>query len=57
MHTMVNSVGETSDKEEAEAKLKEVKAYLDRMVNKGIIHKNKAANDKSALEKAVNLLS
>ncbi len=54
---MMNSLRETSNKEEAEARLKEVKAYLDRMVNKQIIHKNKAANDKSALEKAVNSLS
>ncbi len=57
MRTMMNNLRETSDKQEAEAQLKEVKAYLDRMVNKKIIHKNKAANDKSTLEKAVNSLS
>ena len=57
MRTMKNSLRETSNKEEAEAQLKEVKAYLDRMVNRNIIHKNKAANDKSALERAVNALS
>lgn len=57
MRTMMNNLRETSNKQEAEAQLKEVKAYLDRMVNKSIIHKNKASNDKSALEKAVNSLS
>ena len=57
MRTMMSRLRETTSKEEADVLLKEVKTYLDRMVNKRIIHKNKAANYKSALETAVNTLS
>lgn len=46
----------TEDKTEAEALLNEVKAGLDRLATRGIIHKNKAANYKSKLEKHVNAL-
>ena len=43
--------------EEAAALLNEVKSGLDRLVAKNIIHKNKAANYKSELQKHVNGLS
>ena len=56
MRTMMSKLGEIKDREEAQAYLSETKSYLDRMVRKNIIHKNKAANYKSALEKAVNAL-
>lgn len=56
MRTLVKKVLNTSEKESAETSLKEAVAYLDRMAVKGIIHKNNAANKKSALVKYVNKL-
>ncbi len=46
-----------TDKAEAEALLPQVSSMLDRLAKKGIIHKNKAANLKSGLSKAVNKLA
>ena len=57
MRTMLADLRESTNKEEAVVQLKAAKAYLDKMVNKNIIHKNKAANYKSALEKNVASLS
>ena len=51
MRTMVKKLRAAQDKEQALPLLNEVKAYLDRLAAKGIIHKNKAANYKSELEK------
>lgn len=45
------------DPEAASELLNDVKGELDRLASKGIIHKNKAANYKSKLEKHVNSLS
>jgi small subunit ribosomal protein S20 len=42
---------------EAEAALKEATPVIDGMVNKGIIHRNKAARHKSRLTKQVRALS
>ena len=50
---MTNSPTQAMSASAAEM-LNEVKAYLDRLATKGIIHPNKAANYKSALEKGVN---
>ncbi len=47
---------ETTDKPEAEVKLKAVYSMLDKLVKKNVIHKNKAANLKSSLTKHVNAL-
>ncbi|MBI3142729.1 MAG: 30S ribosomal protein S20 [Bacteroidetes bacterium] len=47
----------TSDKSVAEGLLKEVNTMLDRLAKNNIIHKNKAANNKSSLAKYVNSLS
>ena len=44
-------------KSDAEAKLKEVVSMVDKLAKKNIIHKNKAANLKSALTLFVNGLS
>lgn len=44
------------DKSGAEIELKKTMAVLDRAAVKGIIHKNKAANQKSKLAKHVNKL-
>ena len=47
---------ETTEKADAQAKLKEVYSMLDKLVKKNIIHKNKAGNLKSSLTKHVNAL-
>ena len=54
MRTMIKKLQATEDKAEAETLLNEVKAYLDRLASKGIIHKNKAANYKGKLARRVN---
>lgn len=56
VRTLMKKVRDAEDKEEAQALLNEAKAGLDRLATKGIIHKNKAANYKSKLEKHVNAL-
>ena len=56
MRTMMKKLSSMEDKEQAEAMLNDIKAYLDRLATKRIIHKNKAANYKSALELKVNSL-
>ncbi|MEX2400766.1 MAG: 30S ribosomal protein S20 [Rhodothermales bacterium] len=56
MRTLVKKIRESTDKKEAEALLPKVKKTLDRLASKGIIHKNKAANYKSQIEKHVNEL-
>ena len=57
MRTLVKRLENEKDKEKATVLLSETKAILDRLATKNIIHKNKAANKKSALEKYVNSLS
>ncbi len=57
MRTLYKRVFESSEKEEAEKRLKEAVSYLDRMTVKGIIHKNNAAHKKSNIVKHVNSLS
>ncbi len=52
----VRDLRETTDKEAAIKRLPEVVSMLDRLAAKKIIHKNKAANLKSKLSKAVNKL-
>jgi small subunit ribosomal protein S20 len=44
---------ETGDKADASAKLKEAGPVIDSMVNKGIIHRNKASRHKSQLNARV----
>ena len=56
MRTMMKKLRQTEDQEQAQQLLREVKAYLDRLATKRIIHKNKAANYKSELERHVNAL-
>lgn len=57
MRTMMKRLRSADDSTQASEMLNQVKAYLDRLVAKGIIHKNKAANYKSSLEKHVGSLS
>lgn len=47
----------SSSKSEASELLKKVTSMLDRLAKKNVIHKNKAANNKSKLTKFVNSLS
>lgn len=51
MRTMMKKLRNEQDQAQAAEQLKQVKAYLDRLSAKGIIHKNKAANYKSALDR------
>ncbi len=57
MRTMMKKLRQTEDPSQAQALLRQMKAYLDRLATKRIIHKNKAANYKSELERHVNALS
>ncbi|MCB0727204.1 MAG: 30S ribosomal protein S20 [Ignavibacteria bacterium] len=52
----VKRVTDSTDKTIAETELKKTVALLDRAAVKGIIHKNKAANQKSKLSSHVNKL-
>ena len=54
VRTLIKKLRHTTDPAEAKPLLGKVKAYLDRMATRGIIHKNKAANYKSDLDKYVN---
>lgn len=53
---MIKNLRTAEDKDEAGTLLNQAKAYLDRLSSKKIIHKNKAANYKSELERHVNTL-
>jgi small subunit ribosomal protein S20 len=57
MRTLVKKVTKSTDKTEAETALRAAVGYLDRMAQKGIIHRNNAANKKSSLTKLVNSLA
>ena len=57
MRTLVKRLEQEEDKEKALSLLNEVKACLDKLTARRIIHRNKAANYKSSLEKKVNQLS
>lgn len=56
MRTLMKKLRQTEDKSQAQELLPQVKAYLDRLATKRIIHNNKAANYKSALERHVQSL-
>ena len=54
--TFIKKLRNTSDKEAANALLKQVTSMLDKLAKKNVIHKNKASNNKSKLTKFVNSL-
>jgi small subunit ribosomal protein S20 len=56
VRTKMNQLRELEDKDAARELLNDVKGDLDRLASKNIIHKNKAANYKSKLEKHVDAL-
>ncbi len=53
----VKKVLGTTEKEAATTEFKKAVRTLDRAATKGIIHKNKAANEKSRLAKHINKVS
>lgn len=56
MRNAVKTVRSATDKEKAVVELKKTMKLLDQLAAKGIIHKNKAANNKSSLTRLVNKL-
>ena len=52
----VNTAVESADKDAATAALVSAGRKLDKAVSKGVLHKNNAANRKSAISKKVNVL-
>ncbi len=57
MRTMIKKVLALTEKEAAEKQLRETVSVLDKLAAKGIIHRNKAANQKARLTKYVNNLA
>jgi small subunit ribosomal protein S20 len=55
--TFIKRLRNTSDKAEAQELLKTVTSMLDKLAKKNIIHRNKAANNKSKLSKHVAALA
>ena len=56
VRTMMKDLEGLTERAAAEQKLNDVKAQLDRMATRRIIHPNKAANIKSALEQRIQSL-
>jgi len=57
MKTLLKNVRTEKDKSKASDALKKAVSTLDKLASKGLIHKNKAANQKSKLTKFVNKLT
>jgi len=57
MRRAVKRVRSSSDKTTGLAELRKTVKLLDQLTAKGVIHRNKAANDKSKLTRFVNKLS
>jgi small subunit ribosomal protein S20 len=57
VRTLIKDLQATVARTEAEPKLSQIKAYLDRMSTRRLIHPNKAAHAKSQLERFVRALS
>jgi small subunit ribosomal protein S20 len=55
--TFIKRLKGTTVKNEAQELLKQVVSMIDKLAKKGIIHKNKAANQKSKLTKLVSKLA
>ena len=55
--TFIKRLKNTQDKAEAQELLKTVTSMLDKLAKKNIIHKNKAANNKSKLSRHVATLA
>ena len=57
VRTMMKALDAETSRTDAEAKLNEIKAYLDRMATKRLLHPNTAAHTKSRLERFVGTLA
>ncbi|MCL5019515.1 MAG: 30S ribosomal protein S20 [Patescibacteria group bacterium] len=57
MRTTIKKLRTTTDKESAELQYKKTSSILDRLVSKGIIHRNQAARKKSRLSKFIHSLA
>jgi small subunit ribosomal protein S20 len=56
MKTMIKNVRTAKEKAKAQEALQKTVKLLDRLAAKGLIHRNKAANQKSKLTKLVNAM-
>jgi small subunit ribosomal protein S20 len=56
VRTLIKDLHETTSRAEAEEKLNAIKAQIDRMATKRLIHPNTAAHTKSGLERYVRTL-
>lgn len=56
MRTAIKRVRSITEKDKALVELRKTAKLLDQLAAKGIIHKNKAANNKSNLTRFVNTL-
>ena len=57
MRNALKTIRATTNKSEAATQLPKLESMLDKLAKKNTIHKNKAANLKSSIEKHVNSLS
>lgn len=57
IRTMIKELRAETDPAAAETRLNEVKAQIDRLAARRVMHPNKAANQKSQLERYVRSLS
>lgn len=57
MKTAIATVLQATDSKSAQTALQKAVSILDKSVKSGLIHKNKAANNKSRLNKFVNKLA
>jgi len=55
--TVIKAIRKATDKKEASTLIPKIFSMLDKLVKKNIIHRNKAANQKSKLSRHVNALS
>jgi small subunit ribosomal protein S20 len=56
MRSAIKRVRTSTEKEKALVELRKTTKLLDQLAAKGVIHKNKAANNKSSLTRFVNKL-
>lgn len=56
MKTLIRKVRATKEKEKARQALQTAVKFLDQLAAKGVIHRNKAANQKSKLTRIVNAI-
>ncbi len=57
MKTSIKKVLSATDKTTAEPLLREATEIIDRVVNKGVIHKNRGAHQKSRIQRYFNKLT